>query len=280
VSATSRVAPISRALTFLFLVGAAALAGCRREAAKPPPSSVPVASAASPADFDMKPVLREFLKSAPADWYTITASAAAIEKALVLDVREAEEYRNAFIANALNIPLRELASRLYALPGVNQRIVVVCDTGHRSAIAMALLRMIGYRDVLTLDGGMQAWKRANFPVVTGPVQALPIGASPAVDTRLLTTLDYYLRHTLPFNWGTIDGPALTRDQARSVPENMGYGNTIYEQGHSFLTDVDESSQLEAARRGTTRLAEVINLPLRELTDILDRVPMREAVAQS
>jgi rhodanese-related sulfurtransferase len=130
-----------------------ALAGCRREAAKPPPSSFPDASAASPADFDMKPVLREFLKSAPADWYTITAAAAAIEKALVLDVREAEEYRDGFIANALNIPLRELASGLYALPGVNQRIVVVCDTGHRSAIAMALLRMIGYRDVLTLDGG-------------------------------------------------------------------------------------------------------------------------------
>ena len=278
VSATSRVGPISWVL--IFLVGLPVLVGCRREGAKPTPSSVPAASAAPSADVDIKPILREFLKSAPADWYSVTASAVATDKPFIVDVREAEEYRKGFIAGAINVPLRALATSLPALPGLDQRIVVVCDTGHRSAIGMALLRMLGYRNVQALDGGMQAWKRANFAVITGPVLALPTGTAPAVDARLQATLDYYLRHTLPFDWGAIDGPALTRDQARTAPETMGYGSALYEQGHSFLTDVDEPSQLQEARRRTTRLDEVINLPLHDLIDSLDRVPMREAVAQS
>jgi rhodanese-related sulfurtransferase len=278
VSATSRVSPISWGL--ILLAGVSILAGCRREPAKPAPSPVPLQHAVPSSTFDIKPVLREFLKSAPADWYLVTAAAVAREKAFLVDVRQPEEYRQGFIAGALNVPLRELVASLDALPGFNQRIVVVCDTGHRSAIGMALLRMLGYRDVLTLDGGMQAWRLLNFAAVTGPVPASPARSAPAVDAELQAALDYYLRHTLPFNWGIIDGPALTRDQAREAPEAMAYGSTLFEQGHSFLTDVDEPSELEVARHRTTSLAEVINLPLHNLIDSLDRVPMREAVAQS
>lgn len=45
-----------------------------------------------------------------------------------------------------------------------RRLILYCSTGERSAIAAATLRSMGYRDVLVLDGGIEAWKREGLPV--------------------------------------------------------------------------------------------------------------------
>jgi rhodanese-related sulfurtransferase len=256
------------------------LAACRREAAPAPNPAPPAEQEVSGAEYDAKPVVREFLKSLPADWYLIEASAVASAKPFVLDVRQPEEYREGFIAGAVNIPLRDLATSLRALPATDQPVVVVCDTGHRSAIGMAVLRLLGYRGARTLDGGMRSWQQSNLAVTTAPIPTPPTGAVPTVNAQLQARLDYYLRHDLPPTWGAIDAPALTRDQAREPPTVMDPGSTQFEQGHSFLTDVDEPSEYDSTRHRTKKLAESMNFPLRSLTDTLDRVPIREAVAQS
>jgi rhodanese-related sulfurtransferase len=43
--------------------------------------------------------------------------------------------------------------------------VVLCQSGHRGALAMMYLRMIGYTNVRNLGGGMNAWIAAELPVV-------------------------------------------------------------------------------------------------------------------
>ena len=45
-----------------------------------------------------------------------------------------------------------------------RRLILCCSTGERSAMAAATLRLMGYRDVRVLDGGIEAWKRAGLPV--------------------------------------------------------------------------------------------------------------------
>jgi rhodanese-related sulfurtransferase len=46
----------------------------------------------------------------------------------------------------------------------DRRLILYCSTGERSAMAAATLRSMGYRDVLVLDGGIEAWKRDGLPV--------------------------------------------------------------------------------------------------------------------
>lgn len=46
----------------------------------------------------------------------------------------------------------------------DRRLILYCSTGERSAIAAAMLRSMGYRDVTLLDGGIEAWKREGLPV--------------------------------------------------------------------------------------------------------------------
>ncbi len=91
--------------------------------------------------------------------------------AVVLDVREPEEYARGHIPGAVNIPQADLASRLTEIPR-NARLVVVCQAGHRSLRAAQFLEQAGFRDVASLRGGTAAWLKAGRPVeALAPIEA-------------------------------------------------------------------------------------------------------------
>lgn len=86
------------------------------------------------------------------------------EDALVLDVREDNEYRAGHIPNARHIPLSQLAGRLSELEQFKGRpIVVNCRSGARSASACGTLSKAGFT-VFNLRGGIIAWEQASLPV--------------------------------------------------------------------------------------------------------------------
>lgn len=80
-----------------------------------------------------------------------------------LDVREPDEWSLGRIAGSLHIPMGALQARQDELP-TDGPIVVVCRSGHRSAIVTAALLDAGY-DAVNLAGGLQAWAGAGFPLV-------------------------------------------------------------------------------------------------------------------
>jgi rhodanese-related sulfurtransferase len=96
------------------------------------------------------------------------ADAAALRNdgAFVLDVREPGEWADGHIPGATLIPLGGLESRLDEVPG-DQRIVVVCRSGNRSAEGRDILLGSGYPAVTSLDGGMTDWIRAGMPIESG-----------------------------------------------------------------------------------------------------------------
>ncbi len=77
---------------------------------------------------------------------------------LLLDVREPDEVATARIEGSRLLPLGELEARMDELESWRQRrIVVHCHTGARSARACQALRAAGFRDVVNLAGGIEAW---------------------------------------------------------------------------------------------------------------------------
>ncbi len=88
------------------------------------------------------------------------------EDALVLDVRDSNEFANGHVLGAKNIPLAQLESRVGEL-GKHQvkPVIVVCNSGQNLAPkAGALLRAQGFANVHTLAGGYQAWLSGGMPV--------------------------------------------------------------------------------------------------------------------
>ena len=85
--------------------------------------------------------------------------------ALLLDVRELEEWQVERAPDALLMPMGQVKARVSEL-SPDRRVVVVCRSGGRSAAVTDALRAWGY-DATNLAGGMCAWTAAGLPVVGG-----------------------------------------------------------------------------------------------------------------
>jgi rhodanese-related sulfurtransferase len=79
----------------------------------------------------------------------------ASDEALVIDIRDEEEFGSGHIAGATRIEEEDLESRLEEL-GEVERIIVVCAKGERSAKVAESLRERGY-EAANMKGGMEAW---------------------------------------------------------------------------------------------------------------------------
>jgi rhodanese-related sulfurtransferase len=85
------------------------------------------------------------------------------DDALLLDVREPDEWSAGRVDGSLHVPMGQVPARLGDIP-VDRRIVVVCRNGGRSARITEFLRQHGY-DAVNLQGGLQAWDRAGRDLV-------------------------------------------------------------------------------------------------------------------
>ncbi|WP_341703761.1 rhodanese-like domain-containing protein [Ferrovibrio sp.] len=82
------------------------------------------------------------------------------ESAILIDVREPEEFADEYIPGAILVPLSGLdATALPEAPG--KRRVLQCLSGKRSATALQRLAQQGITDLLHLEGGLLAWKIAG-----------------------------------------------------------------------------------------------------------------------
>lgn len=82
---------------------------------------------------------------------------------IVVDVRSTSEWRSGHIAGSLHIPLGRLVAQLQERPR-SEPIVLVCESGSRSAIGASLMTAAGFTDVTNLTGGIAAWRRENLPL--------------------------------------------------------------------------------------------------------------------
>jgi len=91
----------------------------------------------------------------------------------IIDVREADEYAAGHLSGAVNLPRGLLEFRLSATPALEKRdlsVVLYCKTSGRAALAANTMHSMGYLNVVSIDGGYDAWLSAGKPVVK-PVQA-------------------------------------------------------------------------------------------------------------
>jgi len=87
------------------------------------------------------------------------------EDAVILDVREDNEYLNGHIINSINIPLSYLSERIKELDKHKEKpIIVGCKTGQRSNQACAALKKAGFEQVYNLTGGITAWQADSLPI--------------------------------------------------------------------------------------------------------------------
>lgn len=101
----------------------------------------------------------------PVDPVEAAALLDAWTNAFVLDVSPPEEFAQAHLRGAVNIPRSQLWFRMYDVPADQSVVVLIYDAhGHRSLDAALQLRDEGYFRVYALRGGLDAWRAAGLPI--------------------------------------------------------------------------------------------------------------------
>lgn len=80
----------------------------------------------------------------------------------VIDVRQMEEIAQGTVPKAEALPLHTLPARVQDL-SKDEKLVVVCRSGARSAQACMFLQQQGFSNVYNLRGGMMGWVQSGFP---------------------------------------------------------------------------------------------------------------------
>lgn len=84
----------------------------------------------------------------------------------LIDVRSPEEHATGVIPGTdMNIDYREIGARHREIGArLDDHIVVYCQSGRRSSIAAETLADLGYKYVYNVQGSMNAWVAAGYPV--------------------------------------------------------------------------------------------------------------------
>jgi len=87
-------------------------------------------------------------------------------KAAVLDLRPEEAFKAGHLPGAKHFPSNEIAAKLEKLKLDRKNpLILVCETGVSSRKAIAEVQKLGFAEVSTLEGGVQAWQAAALPLV-------------------------------------------------------------------------------------------------------------------
>lgn len=93
---------------------------------------------------------------------------------LLLDIREADDYKEFHAPNTTNIPMGRLALRLAELESYKSKPIMVIDHAEqRAPRAMEVLLKAGFSQVFVVKGGMAEWKKAGLPIEKLDMQAQP-----------------------------------------------------------------------------------------------------------
>src|SRR5438128_1200133 len=87
------------------------------------------------------------------------------DKFALVDVREESEFAKDHLPGALHLGKgiieRDIETRV---PDLNTPMVLYCGGGFRSALAADNLQKMGYKNVLSMDGGIRGWREKNYPL--------------------------------------------------------------------------------------------------------------------
>ena len=93
----------------------------------------------------------------------------AVRPAVLVDVREPNEFADVRVPGSLLVPMSQLGSRVDEIPR-DRPVLVLCAMGSRSQQVAGYLLQQGWEDVGNVAGGISTWERMGLEVRKGPVE--------------------------------------------------------------------------------------------------------------
>jgi len=83
----------------------------------------------------------------------------------IVDVRSSDEYEAGHIPGAIHIPWWAVFTRHSNIPSAHEEpLVIYCEHGPRATLAKLELRIVGFQEILYLEGHMASWREADLQI--------------------------------------------------------------------------------------------------------------------
>jgi rhodanese-related sulfurtransferase len=90
------------------------------------------------------------------------------DKFLLVDVREESEWQKDHLPGAMHMSKGVIERDVeQKVPDLNAEMILYCGGGFRSALAADNLQKMGYKNVISMDGGIRGWREKNYPLTKG-----------------------------------------------------------------------------------------------------------------
>src|SRR5580765_7426237 len=87
------------------------------------------------------------------------------EKIVLVDTREDSEWARGHIPGAIHLGKGIIERDIEkTVPNKDATVVLYCGGGYRSALAADNLQKMGYRNIISMDGGVRGWREKNYPM--------------------------------------------------------------------------------------------------------------------
>jgi glyoxylase-like metal-dependent hydrolase (beta-lactamase superfamily II)/rhodanese-related sulfurtransferase len=200
---------------------------------------------------------------------------------IILDVRLPSEWMGLRLGNILNIPLNKLFTDSHRL-SKDMPVLTVCNSAYRSSMGASVLEKIGFKIILNLEGGSEAWVEDGLPTMGTSVAACPIarvaaavpslvahsGAVPRMPERISASDLKRMLMDLPGTFEIVDVRPSTQYADFNLPGSINTdiadvtANPAYLSGAVPLVIVDRDGSLAMAAGGI--LAQKTQRPIKVL----------------
>lgn len=177
---------------------------------------------------------------------------------VIVDVRLPAEWMALRIGNVLNIPINTMAEGSRRL-SKDRPVLAVCNSSYRSSMAGSVLLKLGFKDVLNMEGGAEAWVKAGLPTISAAGAGGGQAAAPARTLRLpdrISAADLKrMMMDLPGTFEIVDVRPPAQFADFSLPGSMNVdiadviSNPAYINGAAPLVIVDRDGSLAMAVGG-------------------------------
>ena len=90
------------------------------------------------------------------------------DKFTLIDVREESEYARDHLPGAVHLGKGVIERDIEArIPELGTELILYCGGGFRSALAADNLQKMGYKNVISMDGGIRGWREKGYPLTKG-----------------------------------------------------------------------------------------------------------------
>ena len=125
--------------------------------------------------------------------------------AILIDIREPDEYVSENISGSINVPLSSWRSECFDTYTKDKKLIFHCQSGNRTKQSLEKIHALGFGQCYILDGGLLAWKKSGHATQSNRSKPFPIMRQVQIVIGMMVLLGVILSYSVSPAFNLLSG---------------------------------------------------------------------------